>query len=164
MSKAPVNLVPNSIESDWHQHPNGKGWVYKTAKVFDTAYIGPNAIVYGNARVYGNAIVSGNVIVSGNAIVSGSATVSGNARVYDNAKIQGSMLIYKSKINSTPLHIIGSKYPITVDGNYVNIGCESHTVKEWLKDGLKIAQENEFTKEEIKEYKKYLKFILTFKK
>ena len=56
-------VVPYAIESEWHQHQNGGGWVQ------DTAYVSGNARVYGNACVYGNAQVSGNARVSGNAWV-----------------------------------------------------------------------------------------------
>ncbi len=50
-----LELFPNTFAEDWHQHNNGKGWVYFTAKVEKSAYIGGNAQVSGDARVYGNA-------------------------------------------------------------------------------------------------------------
>ena len=40
-------------KSEWHQHPNGNGWVQNTAAVEDTAYV--EGIVSGNARVSGDA-------------------------------------------------------------------------------------------------------------
>lgn len=39
-------VFPLAIESEWHQHEKGGGWVENTAWV------------YGNARVYGNALHS----------------------------------------------------------------------------------------------------------
>ena len=49
------------VESEWHQHPNGNGWVQNTASVSDTCKI--EGIVYGNAWVSGDAQVSGNAWV-----------------------------------------------------------------------------------------------------
>ena len=60
------------VESEWHQHTNGGGWVHKSATVSDSAYIGDNAVVLsGNAWIYGNAQISGNARISGNAQISG---------------------------------------------------------------------------------------------
>lgn len=50
---------PGTAAEDWHRHPNGGGWVYKTVSVDNTAYIGENARVYGKARVYDKAKVCG---------------------------------------------------------------------------------------------------------
>jgi len=55
--------IGTQIESDWHQHKNGGGWIHKSAKVDASAFIGGSAIVWGqvsgDARVYGDARVSG---------------------------------------------------------------------------------------------------------
>ena len=56
--KVPQNVldaVYGSTAADWHQHPNGRGWVYKTAKVEESAYLHPMLVVFGNARVLGYA-------------------------------------------------------------------------------------------------------------
>ena len=53
--KIVLESVSGSIAEDWHQHPNGGGWVYKTAYVEESAYLHPTSIVSGDARVYGNA-------------------------------------------------------------------------------------------------------------
>lgn len=93
------SLVPSSAEADWHQHPNGMGWVYKTATAAPTSFIGPGAVVYGNARVsdsaqvFGNARVSGNAKVSNSAVVSGNAQVSGRARVFGYAQVSNSAVV-----------------------------------------------------------------------
>ena len=50
-------FLPDAIESEWHQHPNGNGWVENTALVDKNAFIGESALVFGNAKVYGNAQV-----------------------------------------------------------------------------------------------------------
>ena len=80
---APIQLVPGSIEADWHRHSNGGGWVYKSATVADSSYVGPDAVVSGNVWVYGHAEVSGRAWVYGNAQVSGDAQVFGRAWVYE---------------------------------------------------------------------------------
>ncbi len=40
-------------ESDWTQHENGGGWIYKTATVDKSAFVA--GIVFGAAQVYGAA-------------------------------------------------------------------------------------------------------------
>ena len=60
-----LQMFPQTTESDWKQHLNGKGWVANTAKVDATAYIGPNALVYGDAKVYGNAWKTSPLYVQG---------------------------------------------------------------------------------------------------
>ena len=55
-----LKTVPGTKAEDWHQHSNGKGWVYSSASVADSAYVGPDARVSGNAQVSGNARVSDN--------------------------------------------------------------------------------------------------------
>ena len=53
-----LTLFPETTKENWHQHINGKGWVYTTAHVQETAYVGENALVYGYARVSGNARIN----------------------------------------------------------------------------------------------------------
>jgi hypothetical protein len=71
---------------NWHQHPNGRGWVENTAKVDRTAYVGPNAIVMDEARIVGSAKIKGNARVGGSALVEDS-TIDGRAEVNEMAKI-----------------------------------------------------------------------------
>ena len=52
-------IIHWAIESEWHQHQNGAGWVQNTATVAPTAYIGEFAIVYSEAQVCGEARVCG---------------------------------------------------------------------------------------------------------
>ncbi len=78
---------------DWVQHPNGGGWVAKTAHVDETAYVGPGAIVAEQAKVFhwaqilSRARVYGEAIVMNEARVFGESQVCGNAGVYDKAVI-----------------------------------------------------------------------------
>src|SRR2546426_699353 len=46
-------ILPWAQADDWHQHPNGGGWVQNSARVS------------GNARVYGNARVSSPLLIQG---------------------------------------------------------------------------------------------------
>lgn len=82
-----------------HRHPNGGGFVAKTAKVALTVYVGPNAKVLGNAVVEGNAriddfaVVCDQAFVSGNAVISGFAVVRGKAKVLENARVQDCAMV-----------------------------------------------------------------------
>lgn len=57
----PEGLIPEN----WAQHPNGGGWVEKTATVAPTAFVGPDAIVMEEARVIDIARIDGQALISG---------------------------------------------------------------------------------------------------
>ena len=38
-------------ESEWHQHPNGGGWVHNTASVCESVYISESAIVMARCKL-----------------------------------------------------------------------------------------------------------------
>ena len=43
--------VPDAIESEWHQHSNGGGWVQNTASVGEATYLNPHSIVSGTVKI-----------------------------------------------------------------------------------------------------------------
>jgi|HubBroStandDraft_4_1064222.scaffolds.fasta_scaffold218944_2 UDP-3-O-[3-hydroxymyristoyl] glucosamine N-acyltransferase len=89
------------LKEEWEMHPNGGGWVQKTAFVAKTAYVGPYAIISGEARVLDNArivdeasitdlaLIAGAAVVGGRAAVGGHATIFGSARVLGDAQLGG---------------------------------------------------------------------------
>lgn len=101
----------------------------------DNCWIFDNAEVFGNARVYGNAIISG------------------NARVYGDARV------FRSSHTTIVKYFNLGKHIITVDGDYLNIGCKSYTIDKWLDKGKKIGKENNYTNKEIDIYMNFIKFI-----
>lgn len=66
------------------RHPNGGGWVAKSASVAPTAYIGPDCMVLDGAKVLDRAIIEDDAIISGKDVV-----VKDNARVYGKAIVSG---------------------------------------------------------------------------
>jgi len=70
-------------------HPNGGGFVAKSAKVDATAYVAPGAQVLDGARVTGRARICGQAIIRQSAQVGDDAVVSGLARVGDRARVEG---------------------------------------------------------------------------
>jgi len=134
--KVPQNVLDSvwgSTSSDWHQHDNGKGWVYKTAHVDATVYLHPTSIVYGDAQV------------SGNAQVYGDARVSGNARVYGDAWV------------FSPLYIQGTRHAVTLCSHkQIAIGCHVHDITEWQKKYRAIGKMEGYTPAQIKEYGAYI--------
>lgn len=75
--------------TEGRRHPNGGGWVARTATVADSAYVGPNAMVLGNAKVLDQAIVEDFAVVDDDAIVSGHARICGQAVVSKGARAGG---------------------------------------------------------------------------
>ena len=131
--KVPQNVLDSvwgSTAADWHQHNNGKGWVYKTAHVDESVYLHPTSIVYGNAWVYGNARVHGD------------ASVSGNAWVF------------------SPLYIQGSRHAITLCSHtQIAIGCHVHDIAEWQKRYKAIGKMEGYTPAQIEEYGTYITLL-----
>ena len=159
-------IVGPQEESNWTQHPNGGGWVQKTALVEPTALVEERAIVFGTARVsgdawvYGTAQVSGNAHVSGTAQVSGTARVSGNAQVNGTARVSGNAHVFGDAWEKSPLYIIGSKYSLTnCKAGHIKIGCKCQTIEWWLQHGEKIADEYGFSAEEKSEYRAYVELF-----
>ena len=135
------------IESEWHRHSNGGGWVQNTASVDETAYVSEFACVSGSAHVSGSARVGGYACVSGSARVEGSAWVSGDSRVIDN--------VWKF----SPLYIQGSRhYVTTCSYSGLQIGCKCYEINEWLKNFKEIGEDNDYSEDEIEEYKLYIEF------
>ena len=76
------------------RHPNGGGWVAKTARVTTTAYVGLNAKVYGNAHVQANARIYGHARVYGDALVLSGANVYEHARVFGSAWVHSGAKVH----------------------------------------------------------------------
>ena len=85
-------------------HPNGGGFVARTAEVAATAYVGPDARVTGiskvldQARIDGRAevrdsTVSGRAVVTGRALVMENSTVTGDAIVADHAVVRRKSIV-----------------------------------------------------------------------
>jgi len=70
-------------------HPNGGGFVAKSAHVDPTAYVAKNAMVLEGARVTGRARICGEAVVRQSAQVGDDAVVSGYARVGERAQLGG---------------------------------------------------------------------------
>jgi len=125
-------------ESDWRR-ASGGGWIHRSATVEQPENIKENARVFGNAQVCDGARVFGDARVFGN------AQVFGDARVCDGAW------------GRSPLFIVGSRFSLTnAKPGYLQIGCQCLTFSDWRKLGPRLAEENDFTPEEIAEYAAYL--------
>ena len=101
----------------------------------------------GGGWIHKSAKVENENLILNDAIVWG--TVSGNARVYGNAW------------EKSPLFIICSKFSLTnCKHGHIQIGCYYKPFKWWLgKEALQLAKKENFTKEQIKEYRAYVKLF-----
>ena len=124
-----LDSVQGSKPEDWHQHVNGGGWVYKTARVSGDAQVSGDARVFGNAQVFGYA------------------QVSGYARVFGDAWGQ------------SPLYIQGSRHAVTMcSRTELQIGCQRHNFAWWKANAAQIGSENVYTPAQIKEYLRIIFF------
>jgi hypothetical protein len=97
--------------------------------------------------VYGDARVSGDARVYGDARVSGDARVYGAARVYGDAWV------------SSPLYIQGTRDALTTcSRTEIAVGCQVHTVAEWLTRYEEIGTRYGYTPEQIAEYGRHLRY------
>ncbi len=148
---------------------SGDAWVSGNARVFDNAQVfgdarvSDNAKVYGGARVsgyaliYSGALIYGNTRISGDAQVYGGALIYGNARISGNARVFGNARLYGDKWNESPLQIQGSKHYVNMaTKTSLSIGCEQYPIDKWLEMYKKLGKKHEYTKDQIKEYKKYI--------
>lgn len=84
-----------------HRHPNGGGWVSKTAKVDETAYVNTDAVVYGNAKVLDFVSLHGKTVVCDEAVVRDHVEVNGVMKVCGQAVLKGKVKIYgRSRLKS----------------------------------------------------------------
>ena len=139
-------------------------WVYDNAKVYGRARVFGNARVEGNARVYGNALICEEACVATDAMVYGKAQITGNGWIFGSAQVCGDAHIHgHTRIrydiwDKTPLQIQGSLFYVNMYSLYLRIGCEKHTIPEWLENYREIAAENGITEESvIEEYYGYIK-------
>ena len=87
----------------------------------------------------------------------------GDANLRD-ANLVGANLRGAKGISIPIITIIGSKHTFfSMDGN-IRIGCEKWPVDYWLKNYLSIGENNDYTPEEITEYKIYIDMIANLKK
>ena len=165
--------VGGLIEKEENLIQEGTCWVYGNAQVYGDAQVYGNALVSGDAQVFGNALVSGNALVYGDALVSGNAQVSGDAQVYGDAQVSGDARVSGTARvygdaqvsgdtwTTSPLYIQGSKHSLTNCKNgHITIGCETHTFEEWEKNYREIADKNNYTGAEIKEYYEHIKYMI----
>jgi len=58
--------------------------------------------------------------------------------------------------------IIGSVHSLQFSNNKIRIGCEYFTAEHWLENYESIGKENNYTVEQLKEYKKYIDMCKEF--
>jgi len=109
----------------------------------------------------GNNVELGNNVRIGNYVELGYGVRLGNNVELGNYVELGKGVKVKDKtvLAETPLQIQGSEHLVTVIGKDIQIGCITMTKSRWVKLGERLAKKNGYSKEEIKEYKNYLKFI-----
>jgi carbonic anhydrase/acetyltransferase-like protein (isoleucine patch superfamily) len=121
----------------------GDAWVYDNAQVYGDARVSDNAWVYGDAWVSDNAWVSGDARVSDGARVSDNAWVYGDARVYGDAWVYGNARVYENAWRNSPYYVQGTKYAVCMtSGSTIKIGCQDHSITNWLRHGREIARRN----------------------
>ena len=75
------------------------------------------------------------------------------------AYLRGAYLHGAKNISLPIINISGTQHSIFYMDGKIKIGCVEKTIPEWLLEYEKIGKENDYTEEQIKEYKKYIDMI-----
>lgn len=134
-------------EDEWHQHPNGGGWVQNTAKVETTVFIDGDAWVYGDAQVYGNARVYGNAWVYSPLYIQGSR---GAITTSSHTQITIGCRTHTAEEWLTNYQQIGRNHGYTPD-QITEYGLLLGLVAEWLKAKFGKPTAKKATKKATKE-------------
>jgi NDP-sugar pyrophosphorylase family protein len=149
-------IISDNAQIWGNAHIHGKKvCIYGNAHIY-------NAEITGKARVCDHAMIFGNAQIGGSAQISGYAEIKGNARISGRAEISGESVVYGGTWTSSPLQIQGTRHFFNISApGEIQIGCENHTIDEWLLRGSEIAKEYGYTDAENQEYRLYVKLAET---
>lgn len=87
-----IQPIEGLVRERWETHPNGGGWVERSAYVDPRAYVGPDAIVIDDAQIVGSSSkIDGKATIAGDAIIVDSV-------ITDTARVGGSSKVIKSRV------------------------------------------------------------------
>lgn len=144
------------VEGEKNLSQNGDCWVFPSASVFESAWVEENATIEGASMVYGEALITrnakicnyakiyGDAIIGTDSIVKDYAHVFGHARIYNHtiahkdAKISinfyfSGLEVSRDTVKYKPVTINDGIYIYTLYDNYIKVGCQIKTIKEWKK-------------------------------
>lgn len=128
-------------------------------KIKDFTIIGDRSEIYGNITVNSRVVIGDNVII-GSGLNIGYKTVIGNkANVYvnttSNAIIDDELNLKRSfyiKVGIAGVHTI-----MYTGNGKLSIGCYNKKITEWLSICKELGRQYNYTKDQINEYKNYIK-------
>jgi acyl-[acyl carrier protein]--UDP-N-acetylglucosamine O-acyltransferase len=84
--------------------------------------------------------------------------------IWNNTTVEGGykpVARSKAERNPLPIRIKGTRHVVQYWGiNAISIGCHVHSFDFWLDKGRELAKRHNYTKEEIAEYRAYVRFIM----
>jgi hypothetical protein len=84
--------------------------------------------------------------------------VSGDASVSDTASVSGDARVFGDDWRLSPLQIQGTRFFVCMATKKIlAIGCEEHKLSDWPKIGMKLAKREGFSKDQVAEYRAYIK-------
>ncbi|HVI39430.1 MAG TPA: hypothetical protein VM577_02125, partial [Anaerovoracaceae bacterium] len=71
--------------------------------------------------------------------------------------VYGDARVYGDAWEKSPLYIQGTRHAVCMyDAVHLKIGCQIHSIKQWLNHGERIGKVNDYTDEEMAEYRMYV--------
>lgn len=112
---------------DWRAKVHGNCYVREFANVTMNADVGGTAVIEGNARIAGKAkVVRGRV--KGIALCDNDFT---NQNYYESQEFEMVAGLCQRPCKKMPVVINGLFWEVTIEDEYMNIGCQSHKFKDW---------------------------------
>lgn len=156
-------------------HVFGRSWVRGNAVVKGTsevsgyAVISDDSIISGNSKIYGNAMIYDNTVVMGNAQIHGrvrtydDAVIDGDVNIAGNSVVRGSANIRHNKeINNELIFSLNlGDFNVTLEGDYINIGCLTMTIEEWIEKAESIGEQHKMGETTIKLYISAINWLKT---
>jgi UDP-3-O-[3-hydroxymyristoyl] glucosamine N-acyltransferase len=146
-------------------------YIGKKAIIGDRAYLGDGAYIgyrasIGNSAVIGNgAVVYDGASIGYRAKIGDRSSIGYRARIGDRAYIGyrasvGDDAVIGDGASPLTIYIFGSSWALSYWGqDRIDIGCEHHSIAEWIEHGAEIGQRHGARAEQIVEYLRYCDMV-----
>ena len=153
----------------------------KHTVIGDDATIGNHAVIGDDAKIGYHAVIGNHATIGYGAKIGNHATIGKHAKIGYGAKIGNHATIGKHAVigddatignhakigchvNLTKsIYITGSSHTLTYTGNNtLSIGCHNYTIDKWLEKFEIIGKKENYSLEQIEEYRKYILIIKQF--
>lgn len=150
---------PSAVETDWHQHLNGGGWVANSASVTETVTVPDSAVIGYRARIGDRANIGDRASIGYGARIGDRASIGDGASIGDDARIDDGYagdILYISTATGHPITATRETHRM------VQIGCRRMTIEEWAEKADVIGRAEKYSPATIAVYRGLLAAVLAW--